>query len=511
MGCNAWNHSLSCNCGWGGNGNGYAGERTSHAIEGLHFNIRDYASDGSWREAWSQNPNAICPVCGEAVFFIQPRHGGRVFFDELGPPWPKHPCTDNPARPVYAPRPGTLTRPYHNSDWDLLAETEFEKKTVGWLVKGKHQEAKRSIRLQLPDGDFGAPSLPFMVKRDNVTGLYQCAFLSEQARPGALLDVTLTAYPALTSVKTWKKALAGDADAMVILGKAHSFDLDDKPNGLQQRQPDIAKHWFAKAAMQGHSEGLYYLANLLLQTQHRKEADRLRGYEKAWGLLLEAALLQEPRAIERIGRMLKPGQHPADTSQLGILLESHDRHLRFHQPTGMPPYQGARLLADKSGNSLPTLLDTLREAAANAQTNSTTTAPEHTKLVNSGVCYSPLPITAYRHFETARNLASQDDYLPQWNLLWLSVEGLDTPLQPGKLTAWYAQLHIPHHMLPTLAFDMDKPLVPGMTLRSALRKSPSDFIEIFSRAYTSKLFIQKMNPEWRDRILKRTYLAINKQ
>lgn len=40
------------------------------------------------------NPNAKCPVCGESVFFYQSEHGGRVFFDDLGWPWPKHPCTD---------------------------------------------------------------------------------------------------------------------------------------------------------------------------------------------------------------------------------------------------------------------------------------------------------------------------------------------------------------------------------------------------------------------------------
>ncbi|WP_339747728.1 hypothetical protein [uncultured Rubinisphaera sp.] len=39
-------------------------------------------------------PNAKCPVCGENVFYYQNEHGSRVFFDELGPPWPKHPCMD---------------------------------------------------------------------------------------------------------------------------------------------------------------------------------------------------------------------------------------------------------------------------------------------------------------------------------------------------------------------------------------------------------------------------------
>jgi hypothetical protein len=33
------------------------------------------------------------------VFFYQSSDGGRVFFDDLGPPWPKHPCTDNRSIP----------------------------------------------------------------------------------------------------------------------------------------------------------------------------------------------------------------------------------------------------------------------------------------------------------------------------------------------------------------------------------------------------------------------------
>lgn len=40
------------------------------------------------------NPNARCPECRACVFFYQSPNGGRVFFDALGPPWPKHPCTD---------------------------------------------------------------------------------------------------------------------------------------------------------------------------------------------------------------------------------------------------------------------------------------------------------------------------------------------------------------------------------------------------------------------------------
>jgi hypothetical protein len=42
------------------------------------------------------NPNATCLVCSAGVYFYANRFGSRVYFHELGPPWPKHPCTDRP-------------------------------------------------------------------------------------------------------------------------------------------------------------------------------------------------------------------------------------------------------------------------------------------------------------------------------------------------------------------------------------------------------------------------------
>src|SRR6185437_16803703 len=40
------------------------------------------------------DPNARCPVCGAPVFFYRSPYNGRVFFDNVGWPWPKHACTD---------------------------------------------------------------------------------------------------------------------------------------------------------------------------------------------------------------------------------------------------------------------------------------------------------------------------------------------------------------------------------------------------------------------------------
>jgi hypothetical protein len=87
--CNAWNHPHNCTCGWGGTG--HSGKSRSpyppYLFPGVPIITGKYKS--------FVNPNARCPVCGEIVFFYQAPSGGRVFFDCLGPPWPKHPCTDN--------------------------------------------------------------------------------------------------------------------------------------------------------------------------------------------------------------------------------------------------------------------------------------------------------------------------------------------------------------------------------------------------------------------------------
>ncbi len=88
--CNAFNHSYSCTCGWGGDG--HLGRRIGNLVNNARLpQFKVYSQ--ILRSCTV--PNAKCPVCGIAVFFYSSPFGGRVFFDELGPPWPKHGCTDN--------------------------------------------------------------------------------------------------------------------------------------------------------------------------------------------------------------------------------------------------------------------------------------------------------------------------------------------------------------------------------------------------------------------------------
>jgi len=96
--CNAHNHSESCTCGFGGSGRGEGAPRYNRS-EPFTRNLWTVSTDRPFDSF--VNPNAICPVCSAPVFFYQSSDGGRVFFDELGYPWLKHPCTDNVRRSKY--------------------------------------------------------------------------------------------------------------------------------------------------------------------------------------------------------------------------------------------------------------------------------------------------------------------------------------------------------------------------------------------------------------------------
>ncbi len=87
MGCNAWNHSPDCNCGWGG--------QYHASYDAQQQPVKSVVSiSPGYCTPFSLTKNAACPVCGAPVFFFSNENGSKVFFDSIGPPWPKHPCTD---------------------------------------------------------------------------------------------------------------------------------------------------------------------------------------------------------------------------------------------------------------------------------------------------------------------------------------------------------------------------------------------------------------------------------
>jgi hypothetical protein len=146
------NHYPCCTCGWcvGGGNHGrvapsaprkpatptYAEQEKRQAKQAL----TNYGASSYSR--CFVNPNAFCPVCGQTVYFYANSYGSRVYFDELGKPWIKHPCTDNgrPTSTVVDARP--TRRPLTEIIEILDAEKKIDRRIlpVGRNTRGKSWE-----------------------------------------------------------------------------------------------------------------------------------------------------------------------------------------------------------------------------------------------------------------------------------------------------------------------------------------------------------------------------------
>ena len=128
------NHHPACTCGWCTSTWGsHARYKTESQVKVRRPEYVDYPSGiPAIRPRYDSftTPNASCPVCGATVFYYQSPYGGRVFFDALGPPWPKHPCTDKREHAKTMPRPISKNREDDTSDQDNSKLYRWQKD--GW-------------------------------------------------------------------------------------------------------------------------------------------------------------------------------------------------------------------------------------------------------------------------------------------------------------------------------------------------------------------------------------------
>lgn len=153
------------------------------------------------------NPHAICPVCGEEIFFYQSPSGGRVFFDSLGPPWPKHPCTTNIeiARRVIITKPTTKgkktkSEPWKKEGWAPLSTARFESIHNGTYVRLKLEYKGENIALFFLD----IPNLPlkslFQIRKQGEECFELSALNLSHANKGEI-DCRFLAYKSLLRAK----------------------------------------------------------------------------------------------------------------------------------------------------------------------------------------------------------------------------------------------------------------------------------------------------------------------
>ncbi|RLJ36253.1 hypothetical protein BCF46_3835 [Litoreibacter meonggei] len=161
------NHYPGCNCGWclgGGNQNG-GGVPAAPVTKPLRPVYSEYEKHqatqtlkGYGATSYSRcfvNPNASCPVCGQPVYFYANQHGSRVFFDELGKPWAKHPCTDNGGAASGSARLRPSSRKLADIKKILGAEQKIDQRILPVGRKARRNSWNLAVVVEVQFADFG--------------------------------------------------------------------------------------------------------------------------------------------------------------------------------------------------------------------------------------------------------------------------------------------------------------------------------------------------------------------
>ena len=316
MGCNAWNHSPDCDCGWGGDTGG-GGRGIAFLTRSIRVpDGRDWARPNSPTYETFINPNARCPICGADVFFYASPFGGRVFFDSLGPPWPKHPCTDTylrrlPPHPVLPPAraPGSRALPsLRPGEWNPLIATQTTRVNNSDKIRLKARATRLpSLFLYVPAG-FVDDRPCYWRRAPHDPGTVEISSVSIDAA-GAIKEEIISVFSWIRDDEHLASLRDGDGPdpaALNAIGWSLSFGHrteDLKWYEAQGVDLRLAKSYFAAAAEQ--------------------------GYWAAWnnlGVLARDGLIEPPdeeRAFECFGRAAQernpiPIRHLADCYRNGV-------------------------------------------------------------------------------------------------------------------------------------------------------------------------------------------------
>lgn len=323
MGCNAWNHPRDCACGWGGD---TAWARSSSSAQPVR---RVPIPDGrGWRAGIASPvesftvPNASCPVCRARVFYYQSPHGGRVFFDALGPPWPKHPCADNPISqreivlppsanvPLGAhqgPRQGWSSVPLYTvvgQNGCIIVWTLCAKIYSGIVHFGMRSAADVTI-----DGPL------FIRKHAHIPGALDVSFIATSPDHCAAIEKTaLLNANDISHINILEAALAGDARSQNAIGWLFTWG---KPSAFSIQDWTLGRLWFEQAANLACPEGLNNLG-VIYRDGLGVEPDPVCAAE----YFMKAANFMQPQAMRHLAKCYEEGIGvDADKSQATFLRE----------------------------------------------------------------------------------------------------------------------------------------------------------------------------------------------
>lgn len=186
--CNAWNHSPGCSCGWGG---GWKGGSLFSSTKSIPTPIRTvHGFSNQYSDSYT-NPNARCPVCGASVFFYRSPSDGKVYFDELGPPWPKHPCTDN----SISQSTGSPKKSFLGDGSNPVYRLEIIPSSTG-IFQFKGQTNLGLVKLYFPGIPIDEKAPYFLIKAEKA-GDYVVSTLSCSGESGKVTPVNFMATESL--------------------------------------------------------------------------------------------------------------------------------------------------------------------------------------------------------------------------------------------------------------------------------------------------------------------------
>jgi TPR repeat protein len=332
MGCNAWNHPSYCQCGWGGDtGGGYGGRSRLRYVpaeaDGTIWSANKRPTHASY-----VNPNALCPVCSASVFFYQSPYGGRVFFDELGPPWPKHGCTDNGAsqssnwgQAVVALEASRSVAPPHQarSAWRPLLVRELEAAAGFDRIKINDHKHLPGTYLYVPVGWVDrAPAYWRWCQDDPGLIEISCIRVNENDLISSESFRVASWLRDDEQFASWRAAPGADlpADALNAIGFAHSFGWKTESPDWYVNHPSVdfqlARVYFERSAALGfwaaiNNLGVIYRDGLGVAVDH----------VMAFSFFYRAAQSLEPISMRHLAHCYREGLGCERDAEMASFLE----------------------------------------------------------------------------------------------------------------------------------------------------------------------------------------------
>ena len=186
-----YNHYADCTCGWCLK---LASSNASAPAPRSTYHRRQFGTYESF-----VNPNATCPVCGEQVFYYESPFGGRVFFDELGPPWPKHGCTsstpDANVRTEVFQLPRRSEPEWRAGGWRPLNIIRRYKEGDWWVIRATILDsAETPLRLLFRDAPPLQPKVMAQFKGWDAEGYGVVSYLNDEAQSRELWAYSYADY-----------------------------------------------------------------------------------------------------------------------------------------------------------------------------------------------------------------------------------------------------------------------------------------------------------------------------